>query len=360
LYIKQKKSEGKNYHMKFKTLIGLIASGQLALLLQLGPIFRQAYRSSFVAAALSEGIFTLLREGPINLDQLHQRIVGFHSGESPSGENLSKERLKTWLGVGVSLGDLKLTPDGYALRSRLSRQLAQLSNDGIAAMYQEVYTLHHNLITQTPARLREKRLFMLSDTDGDLIARSSRILEPYILEIVDSVVPENSEMNLLEVGCGSGVYIWRACLRNPELHAVGLELQPNVADLARKNLQLWGVSDRVRVDTGDIRNFTSSERFDLVTLHNNIYYFPIPERPDLIRRLGNFLNPGGKLLVTTACQGYPSTEMLNLWGQMTEGMGALPKHDDLCALMSQAGLVDLRKTELLPGSGFFAYEGTRR
>ena len=59
----------------------------------------------------------------------------------------------------MSLGELKLTPAGYALRSRLSRQLAQPSNDGIAAMYQEVCTLHHDLITQTPARLREKRLF---------------------------------------------------------------------------------------------------------------------------------------------------------------------------------------------------------
>jgi SAM-dependent methyltransferase len=345
--------------MKIKTFNNLIASGQLALLLQLRPIFQQAYRSNFVAAALSEGIFTMLREGPINLDPLYQRIVGFHSSESPSGENLSREKLRTWLDVGVSLGELKLTPAGYALRSRLSRQLAQPANDGIAAMYQEVCTLHHDLITQTPARLREQRLFGLADTDGELIARSSRILEPYILEIVDAVVPEKGAMHLLEVGCGSGVYIRRACLRNPELQAVGLELQPVVANLAHKNLQAWGLAEQTKVETGDIRTYATLERFDLVTLHNNIYYFPIPERLDLIRRLVGFLNPGGKLLVTTACQGYPSTEMLNLWGLMTAGMGALPQPDDLGALMRQAGLVELRKTELLPGGGFFAFEGTK-
>jgi SAM-dependent methyltransferase len=345
--------------MKFKTLINLIASGQLALLLQLGPIFRQAYRSSFVAAALSEGIFSMLREGPTSLDQLYQRMVGFNPGESPSGENLSREKLKTWLDLGVSLGELKLTPAGYALRSRFSRQLAQPANDGIAAMYQEVCTLHHDLITQTPARLREKRLFVLGDTNGKLIARSSRILEPYILEIVDSVVPEKGVFHLLEVGCGSGVYIRRACLRNPELQAVGLELQPVVADLARKNLQSWGMAERTRVDIGDIRAYTSPERFDLVTLHNNIYYFPVSERLDLIRRLVNFLNPGGKILVTSACQGYPSTEMLNLWGLMTEGMGALPEPDNISELMRQAGLIDLRKIEFLPGGGFYAFVGSK-
>jgi hypothetical protein len=145
--------------MKFRTLIGLIISGQLPLLLRLGPVFRRSYRSSFAAAALSEGIYTLLRDQPVSLDTLHQHLIG-----SRSGEDGSKEKLKSWLGVGVSLGELKLTPGGYELHSRLSRQLALPSNDGIAAMYEEVCTLHHDLITQTPARLREKRLLTFTDT----------------------------------------------------------------------------------------------------------------------------------------------------------------------------------------------------
>jgi cyclopropane fatty-acyl-phospholipid synthase-like methyltransferase len=207
-------------------------------------------------------------------------------------------------------------------------------------------------------RLREKRLFKL-DTDGELIARSSRILEPYILEIVDSVVPEKGAIHLLEVGCGSGVYIRRACLRNPELQAVGLELQPVVADLARQNIQAWGLAERVRVDRGDIRTYTRPERFDLVTLHNNIYYFPIPERLDLIRRLASFLNPGGKIVVTSACQGFQSTMMLNLWAEMTEGFGALPEADALWDLISQAGFSSLRKIELFSGGGFFAFIGSK-
>jgi 4-hydroxy-2,2'-bipyrrole-5-carbaldehyde O-methyltransferase len=340
--------------MKFRTIIGLIASGQFYLLLRLNNIFRQSYRSSFVAAALSEGIYTLLRDKPASLDQLYQHLNG-----SQAGEDGSMEKLKTWLDVGVSLGELNLTSAGYGLHSQLSRQLAQPSNDGIAAMYQEVCTLHHDLITQTPARLREKRFLMWADTDGELIARSSRILEPYILEIVDSVVPEKGAIHLLEVGCGSGVYIRRACLRNPELQAVGLELQPDVADLARKNLRAWGLAERVRVDSGDIRNYTCPERFDLVTLHNNIYYFPIRERLELIRRLANFLNPGGKIVVTSACQGFKSTMMLNLWAEMTEGAGALPQADALWDLISQAGFLSLRKIELFPGGGFFAFVGSK-
>ena len=340
--------------MKFKTLLTLIASGQLALHLRLNTSFRQSYRSSFVAAALSDGLYALLRDGPAGLDVIHQHVIG-----SPPGADSSREKLKIWLDVGVSLGELRRTPAGYALRSRLARQLAQPSNDGIAAMYQEVNTLHHDLLSQTPARLRERRPFALADTDGELIARSSRILEPYILEIVDAVVPQTGAIRLLEVGCGSGVYIRRACLRNPELQAVGLELQPAVADMARKNLQAWGLAARVSVETADIRAYSSQDRFDLVTLHNNIYYFPIPERLNLIRRLANLINPGGTLLVTTACQGFEATMMLNLWGEMTTGVGSLPEVDDVFALMSQAGLSTQRKIELLPGGGFYAYVGSK-
>ena len=342
--------------MKLTTLAGLITSGQLALLLGLGNTIRQAYRSSFIAAALSEGVYALLRDGPASIDELHQRLVG----PLPAADS-SRDKLKAWLDLGVTLGELKQTPAGYALRSRLSRQLARPSNDAIAALFQEACTLHHDLITQMPARLREKRPFTLADADGELIARSSRVLEPYISEIVDTVVPEKGACSLLEVGCGSGIYIRRACLRNPALVAVGLELQPEVANVARRNLEGWGLAQRAKVETGDVRTrfAASAERFDLVTLHNNIYYFPVGERLDLVRRLTSFLKPGGTLVVTTACQGSPATQVLNLWGEMTEGAGALPAPDAVCDLMSQAGCGNLRKLELLPGQGFFAFVGTK-
>ena len=79
-------------------------------------------------------------------------------------------------------------------------------------------------------------------------------------------------MRLLEVGCGSGTYIRYATDRNSELTALGLELQPQVADMARRNLAAWGLSDRAEIETGDIRERKPTPVFDLVTLHNNLYY----------------------------------------------------------------------------------------
>ena len=59
--------------------------------------------------------------------------------------------------------------------------------------------------------------------------------------------------SLLEIGCGSGFYIKYAASRNPSLAALGLELQPNVADVARRNISEWDLQGRVRIEVGDIR-----------------------------------------------------------------------------------------------------------
>ncbi|HVN55025.1 MAG TPA: class I SAM-dependent methyltransferase [Anaerolineaceae bacterium] len=339
--------------MKLSTLKDMLVTGQFSLLLGLRNPTRQYYRSTFLAAALREGLLSFLREQPATLEQIHQRLIG-------PGTGVSRERLQAWLDLGVMLGELRLTADRcYTLGSRTARQLAQPSNDPAAALFEEVCTLHHDLITQTPSRLREGRLFQLADTPGELIARSSRILESYIFEIMDEIVPQAGAIRLLEIGCGSGVYIRRACQRNPELSAVGLELQDEVAEFARQNLRAWGLAERVRVECADVRNFASPEPFDLITLHNNIYYFPVMERLDLLCKLGSFLNPGGRLVVTTACQGSPSTQALHLWGLMTEGMGPLPRAEELRRLIVQAEFRDIRQTALQPGENFFAFVGKK-
>jgi tRNA A58 N-methylase Trm61 len=57
-----------------------------------------------------------------------------------------------------------------------------------------------------------------------------------------------------------------------------MELQPAVAEMARTNLCNWGLEGRIRIEEGDFRAKATGEHFDIVTLYNNIYYFPVEER----------------------------------------------------------------------------------
>ena len=337
--------------MNLPTLLRLTLNGQIPFLLEMNKIYHQFYRACFIAAALENGIYAQLRQAPASLETLNQAL----------GSRLEPAILEAWLEMGVSLGELKRTPRGYILHSRLSKRLAQPENDPSQALLQETVHLHHAMLTQTPERLRQKRHFTLADTDGELIARSSRILEPFVFAAVDAAIAgldSTPDPILLEVGCGSGVYIRHACQRCPALTAQGLELLPQVAEIARQNMSAWGLSGRVSIDSGDIRSYQTERRFDLITLHNNIYYFAPEERAALARRLGGYLKPGGRLLITTGCQGGgPNMQMLNLWALLTEGAGALPKPDEMVDQLREAGFRQVQTKNLMAGDSFYSFVG---
>src|SRR5262249_17230286 len=78
----------------------------------------------------------------------------------------------------------------------------------------------------------------------------------------------------------------------PELTALGLELQPDAAALARDNVAHWKLTDRVTIEVGDILQRAPEAVFDVATLHQNIYYFPMDARVGTLRHVRAFLEPG--------------------------------------------------------------------
>src|SRR5262245_42721178 len=268
--------------MKLSTLTSLLTGGRLRLLFDLQRLLRPTYRLAFLSAAATEGLLARLRGGPIPAQQLLAELAP---------DPAVREGLAAWLAVGVRLGELSLDERGYGVRERLARRLAEADHDAMAALVEEAASLHYGLLRELPARAREARPLTLADQDGRLIARSSRVLEPILGEVVDDVVPSGGAVRLLEIGCGSGVYIRRAATRNPQLTALGLELRPEVAEAARQNLCAWGLESRASVEAGEVRRRAAEPAFDLATLHNNIYYFPVAERVSLLRHVRGFPPP---------------------------------------------------------------------
>ena len=336
--------------MPFKPFFRLWRDGRLSALLGAAAQLKSFYKLTYLAAAGEAGLLNRLASGPATLDAL----AGFY-GANRRG----REALEAWLQMGVRLQLLSLGPRGYALRA-LARKLAQPQNDPVLAMVEEVVGLHHKLITATISKLRAGELWNLTDQDGELIARSSRVLEAFQAEVIRSTFPARGALRLLEIGCGSGIYLRYAAERNLSLTAVGLELQPAVAEMARINLRDWGLENRVKIETGDIREKAPDEPFDIATLYNNIYYFPVEERAALLERIAGFLKPGGFLLLTTCCQGGSvATEALNLWGAATSGAGRLPAEDELVTQLRQAGYGAVKTNNLLPGDRFVAFQAFR-
>jgi len=325
----------------------LLNGNAFSFLFLAGPM-NNFFRMSFLSTLISEGIHLQLANGPTPLEELAETFGG------PA----NREALESFLKIGVELKELKLGPKGYSLRGRLLKRLVKPENDAYAALLNEVVLLSHETITKSPSLLREGKCFDFPEVYGELIARSSRVLEDVLFSVVDEVVPARGEFRMLEVGCGSGIYIRRACSRNPDLTAVGLELQEDVARFTENNLSAWGLGGRVEIRNTDVREFRADEEFDLVTLHNNIYYFPAGSRADLAAHLKTLLKPGGCLTFTTGCQdGSPLMEYLNLHCIMTEGLDALPYPEQFEGQLKSAGFRPVKSKRLIPRQmdSFYAF-----
>ncbi len=91
--------------------------------------------------------------------------------------------------------------------------------------------------------------------DGGLTVCQSRRgyrfnLDSLMLAHFASVRPGRLNMDL---GCGNGIILLLLARLHPATRWVGLEIQPQLATLARKNIEQNGLCDRVTIVTGDVR-----------------------------------------------------------------------------------------------------------
>lgn len=88
----------------------------------------------------------------------------------------------------------------------------------------------------------------------------------------DSVFLANSAKirrgdRVLDLGCGTGILATLALVKKHAALAVGIELQPSVAELARESAKLNRLDDRLQISTGDVKDIktlVTAESFDIV------------------------------------------------------------------------------------------------
>ena len=101
--------------------------------------------------------------------------------------------------------------------------------------------------------------------------------------------------------------------------------------------------------------------YDVATLYNNIYYFPVAERVALLAHIARQLRPGGALLLVTCCQGgSPGVQALNLWGASNDHGGRLPDVAEMETQLVRAGYESVDSMQLIPGDAFVAFHARRR
>ncbi len=333
--------------MNLSTLRKLIFEKNVFSLLRLTPKTDEIYRCAFATSAGSSGLLELLSQAPRPLGEIAQ----FLRLEAPK-----HRALEAWLACGVRAGELSVNGGKYSLKGRLSKLLASPRNAISASLFEEVTRYHYDAILHAPSRLHSNQPYTLADQDGELIARSSQVLEPLVEEAIDWVMDARSPASVLEVGCGSGTYLKYMARRRPSVQITALDIQADVVDLAKRNMKKWEIDDSIEIQHADIFDYQTDQRFDLITLHNNIYYFADGRRQALLETLPRLLKPSGRLLLTTSCRGGSTgIAALHLWWSLSNVAAGLPEEHRLKEELLEAGFSQVRSRRLLPGESYFAF-----
>ena len=140
---------------------------------------------------------------------------------------------------------------------------------------------------------------------GAFMLWSSRVGKIRMREqLLDSLELKGDE-KILDAGCGRGLLAIGAAKRLKSGKVTGVDiwsaedLSKNSADAAKQNAKIEGVSDKIRVENGDVRKLVyPANNFDVVlsslVLHN---IGDRDERAQAVRELWRVLKPGGKLLI---------------------------------------------------------------
>ncbi|MGE0547059.1 MAG: methyltransferase [Kofleriaceae bacterium] len=108
--------------------------------------------------------------------------------------------------------------------------------------------------------------------------------------------------NILDIGCGSGVWSLAIAERFPDARVTGLDL-PAVLEAFHSRARMVGVADRTSTIAGDVHAVDIPRAFDLVVIAN-VLRIEAPDRARaIVRRAARALEPGGELLVVDALSG---------------------------------------------------------
>lgn len=331
-----------------RTMLQLARSGDIRARMAAVRDGQAAVRLAAVGAGLRTGLLDHVQTSPASTQDLADR-----------GGWSDREILLGLLRVLSELGLVRETDGRWELSGR---GRAVLEDDVVRATYEGFSDYHVGLYEQVEQQLAGGPARRDIAEKGDVIARLSRAMDPFVLDALDKELERRRPHRVLDIGCGSGSHLSHMLRALPSSSGVGVETDPAAAAIARRTLGAAGLLDRAEVVEGDVRTVldTASDGFDLALLANVVYYLPVEERVPLLRAVADHLQPGGAVMVvTTALTDALFSRHFDLLLRAQEGDMGLPDIDVLSEQLRAAGLTPGKPRRIAVGEPLTALVATK-
>lgn len=304
-------------------------------------------------AGLSSGILDALAQDPATSEHLAQRLGLTRRG-----------LLDGLLAVLAADGLIRAAKSGW----RLTRLAVGLVDDDEARALCEAFDGYHSgLYRDLPAQLHggPDRSDVVDRVE--VIARSSRIFEPLIIDELTKVTSQVAPYLVLDVGCGSGSTLAHMLASAWWARAIGVDASSEAIALAARRLVEAGSAHRADLFTGDAADLiggdqpvTPADSVDLALAIDVLCYLTTEQMRSSLAGLVRVLRPGGMFfVVTTELDDSATARHLDLLlrAQQTP-LGLFPR-TELVAELERVGLRVDRVRRLTPGEPLVALHAVK-
>lgn len=192
------------------------------------------------------------------------------------------------------------------------------------------------------------------------MAAVTRLVAPRALRALERIPAARHPRRVLDVGCGQGQYLADLLTRYRDALGVGIEIDPEVAEQARRRLAEADVVRRAEIRVGDFMTAElPSGRFDLVLLNHNLYWFPPAQWVALLRRARSLLEESGVVVIQTlvltegllpALLGLQAgAALFDLVLRTHRNLHGLPSVEAVREALVEAGATEVGEVPIVPG-----------
>lgn len=274
---------------------------------------------------------------------------------------LEPDLVEAWARVLHAQGWLGRRGEAYALAGPYLWLLDAPEAASLAALLdQAVETIGPRLGALPELMKGGERPLFGAGADAPRMAAITRLFEPRALRALERIPGARRPRRVLDIGCGQGHYLADLLTRFRDAMGVGIEIDPRVAEEARRRLAEADVTRRAEIRVGD---FLTAEppagRFDLILLNHDLHYFAPAQRVALLRRARGLLDETGVVAVQTlvltegllpgllGLQG--GAALFDLVLRSHRNLHGLPDVAELHRALSEAGFARTGEVPVVPG-----------